>query len=71
MTTLDVEQHADDCDPDENGECHPNFRGDWNQPPGVYVEQAKAELDDDAPWCRIHHLAHDFMEAEESGGDTP
>jgi hypothetical protein len=43
-------EHTDDCTGE--AECMP-IDGQWDQPPGVCVEEARTELGDDAPWCQI------------------
>lgn len=59
MPTTD---HTEDCIARE----HPDLEcaaieGDWNQPPGGYVQQATDELGEDVPWCQIQSLAS-FMQ---------
>jgi hypothetical protein len=60
-------EHAEDCvaDPPHFPDCDPGL-GVWNQPQSHYVDEARAELGDDAPWCQVHHLAWDLQESDEA-----
>jgi hypothetical protein len=49
-------QGTDDCERSE---------GWWAQPDGGYVSEARSQLEDDAPWCRIQGLAWELAEAAE------
>lgn len=58
--------HTEDCvhSPRYQGseECAPNV-GDWNQPQGWFVEEAKADdVSGEAPWCRIRERAWHLQE---------
>ena len=37
----------------------------WNQPQGSYVEEAKDELGDDAPWCAVRQRAWELQQGTE------
>jgi hypothetical protein len=65
MTTIE-QLHSEDCTATRPGEkCEPNFVGNWNQPERWYVDEAIGRLGDDAPWCRVHELAWELIEAEQ------
>jgi len=54
--------HTDDC---MGGTDCTAIDGSWNIPQGIYVDQAKGDLGDDAPWCRIRELAWEYQEAND------
>jgi hypothetical protein len=57
---MNTTEHTEDCTGE--AECAPII-GQWDQPPGIYVEQARAELAEDAPWCKIRVRAFELLEA--------
>lgn len=48
--------HTDDCAAVDGAECEP-LNGVWMEPERFHVSEAEAQLDDNAPWCRVHELA--------------
>lgn len=60
MTMTSTMTHAADCIHEgayqEADQCE-CIDGRWNQPERFYVDEAKSQLYDDAPWCRIRELA--------------
>jgi hypothetical protein len=50
-------EHTEDCT--GGAECAP-IEGQWDQPPGIYVEEAHSELGDTAPWCQIRKSAFEL-----------
>lgn len=56
------DNHTEDCAGGD--ECEP-LEGQWNQPPGIWVNAAEDELGG-APMCRIFEKAWE-LQAEEEG----
>jgi hypothetical protein len=60
--------HAEDCGGlDDDGECQPIGDLRWNQPNGGFVQEAKGDLPNLAPWCLIHHRAWELQTAAGEG----
>jgi len=54
---MNNKDHTTDC---VGGPTCGPVDGQWAQPAGWAVEQARAQMDDDAPWCQISAVAFEI-----------
>lgn len=68
MITADL-THTKDCVHPPRSlrtRCQPrDSRQIWSRPDGWSLDEAKGQLDDETPWCRIRQLAFDLASEEQ------